>query len=272
MCLRFFMLDLWRLDCHSKTMKSETTLRQFIRRELEEQAEEKYRIFSSSLLPEVHNMLGVRLPYLRKMARRLVKEEGWRVWLDDALTSPTAGEYFEEIMLQGMVIGCAKFEGEAASQWRQRAELVRSFVPKIDNWSVCDSFCVGLAALAEDKRALKEFLTPYVASVREFEVRFAVVMMLDHFTDSADLPWLLDNLNNARHSGWYARMGTAWALSVLYVRWPEQVWSYLTADQPDAEILALALRKILESRRVTGEERERVRCLRDKMKKRVAAK
>ena len=54
-------------------------------------SDEKYRIFSSSLLPGVDHILGVRLPILRKLSRTLTLEE-----LSD--------DTFEEIMLQGMVI------------------------------------------------------------------------------------------------------------------------------------------------------------------------
>ena len=40
-----------------------------IRKRLEQEAEEKYRLFSSALIPNIDNILGVRIPKLNKLAK-----------------------------------------------------------------------------------------------------------------------------------------------------------------------------------------------------------
>ena len=65
-------------------------------------AEPDYQAFASRLLPGVDNLLGVRIPHLRKLARQLARED-WRA----ALTAMGDGS-FEEVLLQGLLIGCAK--------------------------------------------------------------------------------------------------------------------------------------------------------------------
>ena len=67
-----------------------------IREELINLSEEDYRDFSSKLLPGINNMLGVRLPALRKIAKSIAKED-WKNYLDNV-----RDDYFEEVMLQGM--------------------------------------------------------------------------------------------------------------------------------------------------------------------------
>ena len=106
---------------------------------LEGRAEEAYRRFSSSLLPpeEGATMLGVRLPLLRRLAARLAGGE-WEAYLAAA-----RDDSFEEILLQGMVIGTAP------APLAVRLEYTARFVPKIRNWSVCDSFCAGLKTRPE---------------------------------------------------------------------------------------------------------------------------
>ena len=70
-----------------------------IKAELVRLAEPEYAVFSRRLLPGTENVLGVRLPLLRRLARRIAKGD-WAAYLD------TAGDgSFEEVMLQGMVIG-----------------------------------------------------------------------------------------------------------------------------------------------------------------------
>jgi len=103
-----------------------------IRRELESIADEKYRVFSSKLIPNIDNVLGVRLPELRKIAKRLAKDN-YQEYL-----AATELIYFEEIMLQGIIIGYLNVE------WEDKVKHIIGFIPKIDNWSVCDSFCTGL--------------------------------------------------------------------------------------------------------------------------------
>lgn len=77
-----------------------------VRRELETMAEPAYQKFSSALIPGEANLLGVRLPKLRAIAKRIAKTDIWQEYL--------AAEpyYFEETMLQGMLIGAVKLPAE----------------------------------------------------------------------------------------------------------------------------------------------------------------
>ena len=74
-------------------------MREKIRQELEKIAEENYRIFTAKLIPNIDNLLGVRLPKLRKIAKKIIQTD-YEYYL--AMDNPL---YFEEVMLQGMIIG-----------------------------------------------------------------------------------------------------------------------------------------------------------------------
>ena len=100
-------------------------MREKIRKELEKIAEENYRIFAAKLIPNIDNLLGVRLPKLRKIAKKIVQlDYEYYLAMDNHL-------YFEEVMLQGMIIG------EIKLPWTERSRYVKQFITKIDNWSVC---------------------------------------------------------------------------------------------------------------------------------------
>mgnify|MGYP003305544549 CR=1 FL=1 len=47
--------------------------------------------------------------------------------------------YYEEIMLKGMIIGLNK-----KLEWKNIERYINEFVPKIDNWAICDTFCSSL--------------------------------------------------------------------------------------------------------------------------------
>ena len=74
-----------------------------IKEKLVELADEKYREFHSKLCPNTNNILGVRVPVLRNYAKELIKE-----YSSEELLKNIDNQYYEEIMLQGMVIGLSK--------------------------------------------------------------------------------------------------------------------------------------------------------------------
>lgn len=218
-------------------------------RELKELADEPYRIFQSRLLPGTENILGVRIPKLWKLAGRLVKEEG-----SGYLERASDGTY-EEIMLQGMVIGLLK------EDVRQMLKRLPSFLAKANNWAHCDIVCSGLKKVKDDRESVLAFLEPYITSENEFEARFAVVLLLNYYIDEAYIDTTLNLLQQAVHPGYYVKMAVAWALSVCYVQFPEKTLRCMKEGNFEDFTYNKALRKITESYRVSKEEKAFIRSL-----------
>lgn len=215
-------------------------------------AEEDYRKFSSSLIPGEEKLLGVRLPLLRELAKEIIRGD-WRNYLDNALD-----EYYEEIMLQGLVIGYAKASPEEILKY------TGCFIPKISNWGVCDSFCTGLKLSRKHPDMVWDFIQPYLRSDREFDIRFAVIMMLAHFIDDKHIDRVIASLDGIRHEGYYVRMGAAWAISVCYVKYPEKTMQYLKNSRLDDFTYNKSLQKILESYRVDQDAKAIIRTMKRK--------
>lgn len=228
-------------------------MKKTIREQLFELADEKYRKFSSSLLPNIKNIIGVRLPELRKLAKAIAKED-WREFLKTA-----DSEYFEEIMLQGMVIGYSKADIEEMLSYA--AELI----PKINNWSVCDSFCNGLKITENNMERVLEFLQPYLFSMKEYEVRFGVVMLLDFYINEEYIDKVLKLLDSIKHKAYYAEMAVAWAVSMCYIKFPQKTFKYLKRSNLDDFTYNKARQKITESLKVDKETKAVIR----EMKRRV---
>lgn len=229
-------------------MEETVTAQEELRRRLLEEREGGYRKFSAGLLPGTENILGIRLPKLRVLAKEIAKGD-WRSFLQNAY-----GDYFEEIMIQGMVIGCAKMEPE------ERLDYIARFIPKIDNWSVCDCFCAGLKFTAKHLNRVWEFLQPYLHSEQEFEARFAAVMLLDYFVVPEYIGRALEALGQIRHEGYYVKMAAAWALSVCYVKFPRETDVFLQNCTLDDWTYNKTLQKICESHRVSAETKTQLRA------------
>ena len=227
---------------------------QSIREQLMALAEPDYRDFSAKLLPDHVKLLGVRLPHLRRLAKEIAKDD-WREYL-----SPASDEFFEEVMLQGMVIGAAK------TDLSESFHLISSFLPKIDNWSVCDSFCASLKPLAHQPDPLLDFIIPHLSSQEEFSVRFALVMLLDYFITPFYLDKVFACVNGVKHPGYYVKMAAAWCISICYIRFPEETLSFWENCGLDSFTYQKSIQKSLESKRVTGERREILLRLREKIR------
>lgn len=224
-----------------------------IRGEIFELIDEDYKKFSSSLLPNIDNILGVRLPELRKLAKKVAKDD-WRKFIDTA-----DNQYFEQIMLQGMVLGYIKTNIEEILLY------VAEFIPKIDNWSVCDSFCGGLKFTNNNMEQVWNFIQPFLSSKKEYEVRFAVVMLLDFYINDEYIDKVLKLLDNVNHPGYYAKMAVAWAVSICYIKFPEKTMDYLKNNNLDYFTYNKSLQKICESLRVDKETKKIIKAMRRKL-------
>lgn len=218
-----------------------------VREQLESMAEGEYQKFSSALLPGVDNMLGIRIPILRDMAKKLAKEN-WKACMEwEELI------YFEETMLKGLVLGYVKAPIEEILPY------VKEFIPAIDNWSVNDTFCSNFKIARKERKKVWDFLMPYKESCKEFEIRMAAVMMMDHFLVDDYIDAVLKALGEMKIAGYYTSMGVAWAYATAWAKYPEKTKNYLKEHPIDQETYYKTLRKCLESYRISDKDKEWIR-------------
>lgn len=215
---------------------------------LRELADEKFRSFNESLIPGTEGSLGVRVPQLRVIAKTIAGTEDWRGYLAVAQDGT-----LEERLLQGMVIGAARCE------YTERLQRIAWFVPKINNWAVCDVFCASLKDTARHRAEMWEFLQPYLAATQAFSLRFACVMLLDYFVTPDYIGRTLECLGGVRHTDYYVKMAVAWALSVCFVKQRAETMRFLQAHPLEEETRHKTVRKICESRRVAQDDKQLLR-------------
>lgn len=221
-----------------------------IRKQLGQLAEPKFQQFMAKLLPGVENILGVRLPMLRALAKQLAKGD-WKAYLRHA----SNGSY-EEIMLQGLVLGYAK------GDLQEKKEYLEQFIPKINNWSVCDSVCSTIKLAKGQPEEFWEFLQQYLYSEEEFQIRFALVQMLDYYVNETYLARVLQAVQQVNQEAYYANMAQAWLLSICFREFPEETLPVLKENSLKDFTHNKAIQKIIESLKVSREEKEFVKGLR----------
>ncbi len=207
---------------------------------LQELADPAYLAFSSKLLPGINNMIGVRLPVLRKLAKEICKGS-WELYLNQV-----TWDSFEETMLTGMVIAALPLPLD--EKWT----YIEQFIPHIDNWSVCDSFCASLSCVKEDRQQCLQRLQPYLSSSEEFPFRFAVVMLLWYYSDETYLPQTIETLVSLTPYGYYAEMAAAWAIATCFTANPAITLPYLQDSRLSPAVRRISIRKIKESTKISA--------------------
>lgn len=210
-------------------------MRQDVRERLISMAEPSYAKFHKKLTPGAENILGIRLPVLRALARELCSSAG-----EDALNGEDI--YNEEIMLRGMMTGYLKLTTE------KRISMIKEFVPKINNWAVCDSFCSTIKPKKIERSAYMDLIKSYVCSDREFEQRFAAVMLMK-FIDDEYIDTTLSCLAKINTDAYYSSMAVAWALAECMIKIPAKTEPYLDEKYFDSMTLRRARQKMRDSRR-----------------------
>ncbi len=217
--------------------------------ELGQLSEISYKEFNLKIIPTQLDVLGVRMPALRSLAKKIAKED-WRSFLEQAESN-----IYEEVMLQGLVTAYAKME------WAERLAAIAAFVPKIENWGLCDSFCGTLKVVRKHREEFFAFLQPYLASEKEFFRRFAVVMLMEYYLDEQYLDSVLEVYDGIVSDYYYVQMAVAWGISVAFVKFPKKTMAFLKDNHLNEETYQKALQKILESRRVDLETKKQIRMM-----------
>lgn len=202
----------------------------------------KYREFSSKLLPEETNILGVRLPILRSLAKKISKSN-YQEYFDEYDKN-----CFEELMLYGMVIGNLKLPFEEITKY------IDDYVSKINSWSICDSFCCSLKITNKYKEQMFEYIKKYKKS-DNYKLRFMVVMFLNYYVDDNYLDEILSIIDNIKSDDYYVKMSVAWLISVIYVKNSKVIIDYLKTCKLDDFTYNKSIQKIKESYRVSKEEK-----------------
>ena len=201
-------------------------------------------------------ILGLHLPEMKRVAKTLAKQPDCTAIIHTFEKEHQANKFslaYEETLVWGLTINALRCTTE------ERLDLLRRYIPVLDNWAVCDSFCCNAKwALKVPPQTLWEFLRFYFQSNKEFEVRFAIVMSMCYLMKEEWLPILFDELQrinlSAIHSEYsslpspyYVRMGMAWLLATALAKFPDETRNFVNSSPLTEDVKRLYVRKARES-------------------------
>ena len=230
-------------------------MKEEIKNYLLENQDGKYRDFSNKISKTSQKKIGVRIPLLKRYAKELLKKYS----IKDILYNIDE-EYYEEIMLKGIIIG-----QDIKLKEEEFLNYIKYYVPKINDWALCDIFVANLKLTKKYSQKTWHLIQKYLKSKKEFEIRFSLVMILNYYLDDNYIDEIYLMLINIKSDKYYVKMAEAWLLSYMFVKFYDRTLNYLQNCNIDKWIYRKTITKTLESYKISDMQKEQLRKLRNKL-------
>ena len=210
-----------------------------------ENVDEKYKNFHSKLLKGQSNILGLRVPDAKAIAKTFANTDDGEKFL-----TALPHDYYDENLVHGLMLGYKK---------GNIFDYVESFIPFLDNWAVVDTMVAGLKSFFKEEDRFV-YLLNYAMSSEEFTARFALVAMLDYYVDS-HIDDIVELLPKIKSEAFYVKMAQAWLVSVMLVKRYEKSIVLLEEKRLSDWVHNKSIQKARESFRISDEKKEYLKSL-----------
>lgn len=207
------------------------------------QGNESYAAFNQRIVNTKMPVIGVRVPDLRRLARKLAPDMS-AADISELLTAQN--ESFDYVLLCGLLITHARLDDLVA------IDLAKQYLPLVDSWAHIDVF-------VEKKRRFAgevwwDFALECLQNEAEFTVRYGVISLMTNFLDEAHIDQVFAALRRIKHDGYYVKMALAWLYATAAINFFELTLAELENGHIDAWTRNKAYQKMRESRRFTPEQ------------------
>ena len=216
-----------------------------ILKELKSLADDDYKIFNARTIPTKQQMLGVRIPELRKIAKKIARDD---TSTTDFLKADKQNIY-ELVFLEGLVLSYLD------KSFKELLPLTESFLKKVDNWAQIDSSISSFKNIKKDKNGVLETVKKWLKSDEEFVVRAGLIMLLGQYVEKENLQMIFDLSQSVKHKAYYVHMANAWLISVCMAKFPKETIEFFKNNTLDDKTHNKAIQKSRESYRVSKEDK-----------------
>lgn len=212
-------------------------------------ADERYKAFHSGLVPDTDNIMGIRVPVLRTLAKEIAKGDC------EGFLQTCGRTYYEEDLLRGIVIANIK------ADYDELVRRVDGFIPYVNNWAVCDTFCTSLKQVKKHKPQFFDHIEAYLSDGNMWSKRVGLILMLCYYIEEDYIDEVLKRCERTISEEYYVMMGRAWLIATAYAKFPDKTKEFLLGSDLDDVTFNKAIQKCIESSRISGEDKAYLRTL-----------
>jgi 3-methyladenine DNA glycosylase AlkD len=192
---------------------------------------------------------GISYPKLKEVSKIIIRSNPI-----EFLESNNFSIYELEI-LQTYVIGSLKDIDQAIHYFKELLKVAKE-------WSVIDSLCQRLIITRKYPFKVLDLLKTYMDSNDEYIERMICVVALSHLLRDESVEEAIELMTQLHHPGYYAKMGKAWALCEVMVKYPDQAFRILEEKSVDPWTHNKAIQKMIESYHIPQETKVKLKTMR----------
>ncbi len=210
----------------------------------------KYKLFTSKSIPNISidNIIGVRIPDIRKLAKEIKNNE----YIDDFLLE-LPHKYHEENLLHGILLSIKYKDIDLL------LSKLDKFLVYADNWAVTDIISPKLFKKYPDIVYSK--IREWIRSNNEYMIRFGVVSLLQFYLDGNFRYEELELVKNIKYDSYYVKMAIAWFYSFALIKQWDSTIRYFEDKKLDKWIHNKSIQKAIESYRISDNRKDYLRSL-----------
>lgn len=212
----------------------------------------KYKEFTSSLIPNIDkkNIIGVRIPVIRKMAKDMYKSNDYQSFIDDL-----PHKYLEENILHSCIL----------SLYDDIDDLIielDKYLPFVDNWSVCDT--IKPKIFKNNLEKVYNKIKEWVVSNETYKIRYGIVALLNYYLDEGFSEEYNNLVLSIKSEDYYVNMAIAWYFSFALIKQYKITIKIFENKYLDKWVHNKAIQKAIESYRIDSETKEYLKSLKIK--------
>lgn len=213
----------------------------------------EYKKFIDKLIPNIdsENIIGIRMPILRKYKKTLNKEEQYEI------LNTLPHKYYEENNLHCLIIN-------DIDNYDKLIFEIEKFLPYIDNWATCD--LIRPSIFKFNLENLYNNIKKWINSDHTYTIRFAIEMLMVFYLEKNFKKEYLDIVSNIKTDEYYVKMMIAWYFATAIDKQYETSIKYLENNKLDLFTHNKAIQKIKESYKISKKIKEYVNTLKRKEK------
>lgn len=207
----------------------------------------KDKNFNEKLIKTKYEIIGIKIPILRSITKSISK--GDYIKFIDLIEH----NYLEETIIHALLLN-------EISEDNVFYNYLEKFLPFIDNWATCDTFCSK-----NKKKYIDEYFDYYYnlsLDKREFYSRVGLITILANYLEEKYIDKILELINKTNSDYYYVNMARAWVLCDCYIKFKDKTNKFLLNNNIDKFTFNKAISKMCDSYRVSKEEKEYLKSIR----------
>ena len=210
----------------------------------------EYKNFHSKLILS-DKLIGVRTKELKRMAKTIARSNYKEFFKQNN------HKLYEENIVHGLILGYLKLD------FNDLNPLIDDFIPYIDNWAVCDLTVSNLKIFSKNKDIGFIEIKKYLKDNNPLINRFGYVLLLNYYIDDKYIDKIFKLCSNYKDE-YYVKMAIAWLVSMCFIKYKNKTLKFLNNNKLDDWTYNKSIQKIIESNRVSNEDKNMLRRLKRK--------